>query len=84
MPYSRPEALSEDKVGYRYSVGRYFSHVAVKAGELAPFRFDEPMSLEIRFKRIEAAEAASRGLKLGTRVDPYTVRRELQSLSDYF
>ena len=57
---------------------------AAKAKELAPFRFDEPMSLEIRFKRIEAAEAASRGLKRGTRVDPYTVRWELEILSDYF
>ena len=57
---------------------------AAKAKELSPFRFDEPLSLEIRYKRIEAAEAASRGLKRGTRVDPYTARWELQSLSDYF
>ncbi len=57
---------------------------AAKTGELAPFRFDEPLSFEIRYKRIEAAEAASRGFKRGTRVDPYSVRWELQTLSDYF
>ena len=32
----------------------------------------------------EAAQAASRGLKAGERVDPYTVRRDLDSLVDYF
>jgi D-amino peptidase len=50
----------------------------------APFRFIEPVSLEIRYKRIEAAQSASRGLKAGERTDPYTVRWLLDSLADYF
>lgn len=49
-----------------------------------PFAFVEPLTLEIRYKRIEAAQAASRGLKAGERLDPYTVRWHLQSLSEYF
>ena len=51
---------------------------AGRAGEFSPFRFTEPLTFEIRFKRLEAAQAASRGLKRGQRVDPYTVRWELQ------
>ena len=57
---------------------------AGRLGDFSPFRFDEPLTFEIRYKRMDAAEAASRGLKRGTRVDPFTVRWELQSLSDYF
>ena len=49
-----------------------------------PFRFAEPLELEIRFKRIEAAQAASRGLKAGERIDPYSVRWQLDALADYF
>ena len=55
-----------------------------KLPELHPFHFDTPLTFEIRYKRIEAAQAASRGLKRGQRVDPYTVRWELEALSDYF
>ena len=52
--------------------------------KFAPFRLTEPLSLEIRYKRIDAAQAASRGLKAGQRIDPYTVRWQLDSLADYF
>ena len=57
---------------------------AERLSEFAPFRFAEPLSLEIRYKRIDAAQAASRGLKAGERIDPYTVRWSLHSLADYF
>jgi len=57
---------------------------AERLDEFAPFRFIEPLSFEIRYKRIEAAQTASRGLKAGERVDPYTVRWRLDSLADYF
>ena len=53
-------------------------------GSVEPFCFAEPLDLEIRFKRIEAAQTASRGLKGGERVDPYSVRWHLDALSDYF
>ncbi len=52
--------------------------------EMKPFWFTEPIELEIRYKRIEAAQAASRGFRRGERVDPYTVRWRLERLSDYF
>jgi len=52
--------------------------------QLKPFRFAEPLTFEIRYKRLDAAQAASRGFKGGERIDPYTVRWELEKLSDYF
>lgn len=57
---------------------------AARCAEMAPFCFETPLELEIRFKRIERAEAASRGLKRGERVDPYTVRWRLGSLAEYY
>ena len=57
---------------------------ASRLGEMKPFTFAEPLDFEIRYKRIEAAQAASRGYKRGERLDPYTVRWQLDKLSDYF
>lgn len=57
---------------------------AERLSDFAPFLFAEPLAFEIRYKRIEAAQAASRGLKAGERVDPYTVRWQLDTLADYF
>ena len=58
--------------------------VVLRLDTLEPFTFSSPMEFEIRYKRFEAAQAASRGFKGGERVDPYTVRRTLQSISDYY
>ena len=46
--------------------------------------YDDPLTFEIRYKRIEAAQAASRGYKRGERVDPYTVRFQLDTITDYY
>lgn len=55
-----------------------------RRAEMKPFCFAEPLEFEIRYKRIEAAQAASRGYRGGERVDPYTVRWNLERLSDWF
>lgn len=60
------------------------SSAAANPGGVEPFRFAAPIEYEIRYKRIEHAEAASRGLRRGERVDPYTVRWHLQSLAEYY
>ncbi|MBS13748.1 MAG: peptidase M55 [Gemmatimonadetes bacterium] len=49
-----------------------------------PFTFEDPLTFEIRYKRIERAELASRGYKAGERVDPYTVRFQLDTITDYY
>jgi hypothetical protein len=43
-----------------------------------------PLIFEIRFKRLEAAQATSRNASGWVRVDAYTVRRTLTSILDYF
>jgi D-amino peptidase len=57
---------------------------AAGVADCKPFQFDEPLTYEIRYKRLEAAQEASRGFKGGERIDPYTVRWELEKLSDRF
>lgn len=53
-------------------------------GGFSPFTFSSPVTYEIRYKRIENAEAASRGFKAGHRIDPFTVRWEFASITDRF
>ena len=69
-------AIGEIYAGVQRAVSRL--------GECAPFQFAEPLELEIRYKRIEAAQAASRGFKACERTDPYSVRWQLEKLADYF
>lgn len=57
---------------------------ARRCREFEPFTFAPPVEFELRYKRLDAAQAASRGYKGGRRVDPYTVRWELERLSDWF
>jgi D-amino peptidase len=57
---------------------------ASRVSEAKAFAFEEPLTFEIRYKRIEAAQSASRGYKGGERVDPYTVKFQLESISDYY
>jgi D-amino peptidase len=52
--------------------------------EMQPFRFDEPLTFQIRFKRLEAAQAASRNASGWRRLDAYTVERTLATIEDYF
>jgi D-amino peptidase len=51
---------------------------------MKPFTFAEPLEYEVRYKRIESAEAAARGATRGERVDAYTVRWKLASIRDRY
>ena len=44
----------------------------------------EPIEFEIRYKRLESAQSASRGYKKGERLDPYTVRHRFDRITDYY
>ncbi len=57
---------------------------AARLGEFRPFGLPAPLTLEVRYKRLEQAESAARGFKAGARVDPYTIRWELSSLAERF
>ena len=58
--------------------------VVPKLDGCKPFTFESPLTLEIRYKRLEAAQSASRGFKRGERIDPYTVRHQLESIEAYY
>lgn len=60
------------------------SQAVLRLADARPFTFAAPMTFEIRFKRLEAAQAASRSAAGWARVDPYTVQRQLASIQDYF
>lgn len=57
---------------------------AQRAREMKPFRFGSPMTITMRYKRIEAAQAASRNKTGWTRVDPYTVEKTVERISDHW
>lgn len=61
-------------------VGRAIAH----RERAIPFQFAEPLELTVRYKRLEAAEAACRPPQNGERRDAYTVRWYLASLRDRF
>lgn len=69
-------AIAEIREGARRSVERL--------GEAEPFAFDSPLELEIRYKRMDAAEKASRGYGRGERIDPFTVRYQLNCISEFW
>ena len=58
--------------------------VAGKCGSMTPFTFGSPIEFEIRYKRLESAQSASRGYKKGERLDPYTVRHRFDRITDYY
>ncbi len=52
--------------------------------EIPRFQFTEPIIYEVRYKRIEYAEAASRTPATGVRMDAYTVRWGLKTIRERF
>jgi D-amino peptidase len=51
---------------------------------MQPFAFESPLTLEMRFKRIDAADAAARSKSGWTRVDAHTVSRTVDSILDLY
>jgi len=49
-----------------------------------PFAFSSPITLELRFKRLEAADSASLRGSGWQRIDAYTVRRQFEKITDWF
>jgi D-amino peptidase len=57
---------------------------ARRIGEMKPFTFDSPITLQVRHKRIESAQAAARARTGWTRVDGYTVEKRIEKITDHF
>jgi D-amino peptidase len=59
-------------------------HAVQRHGEMKLFKFDSPTTLEIRYKRLEAAEERSRDHAGWTRSDAYTIRKTAESIEDLY
>src|SRR5207247_2939534 len=57
---------------------------AERRAEAKPFTFPSPLTVEMRYKRIENAQAKSRDHSGWQRVDAYTVRKGGESIIDFF
>ena len=55
-----------------------------RRGEMELFTFASPVTFELRYKRIEGAQARSRDHSGWERVDAYTVRKTGRSVTDFF
>ena len=51
--------------------------------EMQPFLFAEPAVVEIRYKRLEDAQAAERAKQGWKRLDPYTVEKEFTQIDEW-
>ncbi len=60
------------------------SRAAGRLKEMKTFAFNSPMTVEIRSKRMDDAEARSRGHSGWERVDPFTCRRTYARISELF
>lgn len=54
-----------------------------RLSEMKPFRFSSPVNVQIRYKRLEAAEGVTRGATVWRRVDAYTVEATFERISDW-
>lgn len=69
-------AVSEIFAGAERAAGRL--------GEMRPLTFESPLTLQVRHKRLESAQAAARSQTGWTLVDAYTVEKHLEKLSEHF
>ena len=68
--------LDDIYAGVKRAVGR--------RAEAKPFTFGSPITMEIRYKRIEGAQARSRDHSGWERVDAYTIRKTAGRLEDIY
>ncbi|MEX0774414.1 MAG: M55 family metallopeptidase [Phycisphaeraceae bacterium] len=67
-----------------FAAAQCAGHRAAQKGAFKPYMFPSPLTLEVHYKRIEGAESASRRGQGWERVDAYTVRRTMRTISEYF
>lgn len=51
--------------------------------EMKPFKLSSPVHVQIRYKRLEDAERATRGATLWRRIDAYTVEATFERITDW-
>lgn len=82
--YSWNAALSKHPHRVLKEIEAAAQTAAANRANVKPFAFASPVELEIRHKRIDTADDAARPINGWQRVDAYTVKRTLQSVTDWF
>lgn len=59
-------------------------NAVARLATMQPYRLEEPLAFQIRFKRLELAQGVARSGAGWQQVDAYTIERRLERLSDYF
>lgn len=59
-------------------------HAVERLPEMRPFTFAKPIHVQIRYKRLEEAERATRGATVWRRVDAYTVETTFERITDWW
>jgi D-amino peptidase len=77
-------ALSKHPVRACQEIRAGIAKAAGRLDQAKCFRFDEPLTVEFRFKRIEGAQNAARSKSGWEWIDTYTCRREFAKLGDIF
>jgi D-amino peptidase len=77
-------ALSKHPARVAAEIREGVAKAAGRLKEMKRFDFSEPITLEYRFKRIEAAQNAARSKTGWVRVDPYTCQKQISRLGEEF
>ncbi len=78
-------AISKHPLAVADEISAAVRRAVGRLGEMKPFAFRSPMELEIRYKRMDEAQAAcARPAGGWTRKDAFTVARTLQKITDYY
>lgn len=82
--YSWNAALSKHPRRVLKEIETAAQQAVANRANVKPFAFTSPLEVEIRHKRIDTADEACLPRHGWTRVDAYTVKRTLQSVTDWF
>ena len=86
---------TKQSLGYNHAISKHpirvlddiyagVKRAVARRGEAKPFQFASPVTMEIRYKRIERAQARSRDHSGWERVDAYTIRKTGERLEDLY
>ena len=86
---------TKQSLGYNHAISKHplrvlddiyagVKRAVARRGEAKPFQFASPVTMEIRYKRIEGAQARSRDHSGWERIDAYTIRKSGERLEDLY
>lgn len=83
--FSRNMALSKHPKKIINEIYEGTKKAVARLSDMKAFTFEEPMRLEMRFKRLEdVQQRINSGLSIWNMKDPYTIECKINKISDYF